>query len=122
MCFQMNNKFSDEQEMYINSFILHLVLVYCEACIALAGEAIRCQICQSPHPGGFPKVCLEFDHFLEELFPEEYTTRRGTVQPKQVQFQHESSLTCMSQLFISEFYCSDFHFCGLAQYSMLQSF
>lgn len=105
--------------MYINSFILHLVLVYCEPCIALAGEAIRCQICQSPHPVGFLKVCLEFDHFLEEQFPEEYTARRGTVQPKEVQFQCESSPTCMSQPFMSEFYCSGFCFCSLAQYTML---
>ncbi|KAG5567295.1 hypothetical protein RHGRI_002753 [Rhododendron griersonianum] len=71
--------------------------LYCEACIELAGEAIRCQICQSPHPGGFPKVCLEFNHFLEEQFPEEYTARRGTVQPKLVQFQHESSPTCSKE-------------------------
>ncbi|KAH7862135.1 hypothetical protein Vadar_000553 [Vaccinium darrowii] len=69
--------------------VLNCGHVYCEACIVLTGEAIRCQVCQSPHPSGFPKVCLELDHFLEEQFPEEYTARRGTVQLKQVQFQHE---------------------------------
>lgn len=118
----MNNKISDVRGMYINSFvILHLVLVYCEACIVLTGEAIRCQVCQSPHPSGFPKVCLELDHFLEEQFPEEYTARRGTVQLKQVQFQHENSPTCMSQPFISQLYSSDFHFGGLEQDTILQS-
>ncbi|CAK7349347.1 unnamed protein product [Dovyalis caffra] len=38
---------------------------------------------QSFHPRGLPKVCLEFDHFLEEQFPAEYALRREAVQAKQ---------------------------------------
>ncbi|XP_058207087.1 E3 ubiquitin-protein ligase PRT1-like isoform X2 [Rhododendron vialii] len=85
------------KQLLFRPTVLNCGHVYCEACIELAGEAIRCHICQSLHPGGFPKVCLEFDHFLEEQFPEEYTARRGTVQRKLVQFQHESSPTCSTE-------------------------
>jgi hypothetical protein len=85
------------KQLLFRPVVLNCGHVYCEACIVLAGEAIRCQVCQSPHPSGFPKVCLELDHFLEEQFPEEYTARRGTVQLKQVQFQHENSPTCSTK-------------------------
>ncbi|KAJ6941744.1 E3 ubiquitin-protein ligase PRT1 [Populus alba x Populus x berolinensis] len=39
---------------------------------------------QSLHPRGFPKVCLEFDHFLEEYFPTEYAMRIEAVQANEV--------------------------------------
>lgn len=55
---------------------------------------LKCEVCQSPHPGDIPKVCLEFDHFLEEQFPEEYGLRRGTLQMKQEEFPIEAPTTC----------------------------
>lgn len=62
--------------------------VYCEACIVIpANETLRCQVCESPHPRGFPRVCLVLDHFLEEQFSSEYAQRRGTAQLKQIHNQ-----------------------------------
>ena len=55
---------------------------------------LRCQVCQSPHPRGFPKVCLGLDHFLEELFPEEYEQRRDAVQLRQINVKPETP-SCM---------------------------
>ncbi|XP_056170434.1 E3 ubiquitin-protein ligase PRT1-like [Syzygium oleosum] len=50
---------------------------YCESCIVNpVDEKIKCQVCQSRHPGGLSEVCLELDHFLEQLFSEEYALRR----------------------------------------------
>lgn len=69
--------------------------VYCEACVhKLADEMLRCQVCQSPHPRGFPKVCLEFDSFLEEQFPEEYARRRDAVELNQMNVKPETP-SCM---------------------------
>nr|XP_023891439.1 E3 ubiquitin-protein ligase PRT1 isoform X2 [Quercus suber] len=51
--------------------------VYCESCVIISAvEMLKCQVCQTSHPRGFPKVCLELDHFLEEQFPKEYMLRR----------------------------------------------
>ncbi|KAI6674461.1 hypothetical protein NL676_002367 [Syzygium grande] len=51
--------------------------VYCESCIVNpVDEKIKCQVCQSRHPGGLSEVCLELYHFLEQLFSEEYALRR----------------------------------------------
>lgn len=64
-------------------------------------EKFRCEVCQVLHPSGLPKVCLEFDHFLEEQFPEEYTLRREAVQRKVIH-QHDAPSTCLSfMLFIT---------------------
>ena len=54
----------------------------------------RCQVCQSPHPRGFPKVCLALDHLLEEQFPEEYAQRRDAVQLSQIKVKPETSSSC----------------------------
>lgn len=56
---------------------------------------LRCQVCQSPHPRGFPKVCLELDHFLEEQFPEEYRQRRNAIEQKQIKVKPETPFSCM---------------------------
>ncbi|GLU07913.1 hypothetical protein SLE2022_248520 [Rubroshorea leprosula] len=75
--------------------VLNCGHVYCEACIINpAVEMLKCQACQSPHPRGTPKVCLELDHFLKEKFPNEYELRRGAVQQKQVLLKNESTTTC----------------------------
>lgn len=69
--------------------------VYCETCITdLSHEMFRCQVCQSPHPGGFPKVCLALDQYLEEQFPEEYTQRRDAIQLGQIKVQPETASSC----------------------------
>lgn len=70
--------------------------VYCETCVyKLADEMLRCQVCQIPHPRGFPKVCLEFDHFLEEQFPEEYAQRTDAIELKDVKLKPKTSSSCM---------------------------
>ncbi|KAG1361855.1 putative E3 ubiquitin-protein ligase PRT1 [Cocos nucifera] len=38
------------------------------------GDPLKCQVCQSLHPGEFPSICLDLDHFLEEQFPRESST------------------------------------------------
>jgi len=77
--------------------------VYCETCIGPVNERLTCQVCQSLHPGGFPKVCLEFDHFLEEYFPTEYAMRIEAVQAKQVPVKFQHPITCMSHCLIPSF-------------------
>lgn len=78
------------------SFLLFKFTVYCESCIASpAEEQLRCQDCQSLHPGGFPKVCLLLENLLLELFSKEYASRKDAVQLKETQFKHERTATCM---------------------------
>lgn len=72
----------------------------------LADEMLRCQICQSPHPRGFPKVCLELDHFLEEQFPEEYAQQRDAVQLRHIKDKPESPSSCMYLCLLVLFYSS----------------
>ncbi|KAL8146819.1 hypothetical protein AgCh_004524 [Apium graveolens] len=68
--------------------VLNCGHVYCETCISIpADEKLRCQVCQSLHPNGIPKVCLELHHFLEIQFPTEYELRRNTI--KQVKSEQE---------------------------------
>ncbi|XP_065875068.1 E3 ubiquitin-protein ligase PRT1 [Euphorbia lathyris] len=65
---------------------------YCETCISCpVVEMLKCQVCQSPHPAGLPKICLELDQFLEKQFPRDYALRREAVQLKQVQIKNENS-------------------------------
>ncbi|XP_041005408.1 E3 ubiquitin-protein ligase PRT1 [Juglans microcarpa x Juglans regia] len=71
--------------------VLNCGHVYCESCIIIpAGEMLKCQVCQTLHPRGFPKVCLELDHYLEQNFPKEYVLRRDAVQLKQVDFERST--------------------------------
>ncbi|XP_043722501.1 E3 ubiquitin-protein ligase PRT1-like isoform X2 [Telopea speciosissima] len=68
------------KQLLFRPAVLNCGHVYCESCIATPGvELLRCQVCQSFHPTGLPKVCLEFDHFLEGQFPEKYDLRREAV-------------------------------------------
>ncbi|XP_024030063.1 E3 ubiquitin-protein ligase PRT1 isoform X2 [Morus notabilis] len=72
--------------------------VYCESClIHLCDENIKCRVCESLHPTGFPKVFQELCQFLEERFPIEYALRRDAVQLKQVNSKHESLITCSTK-------------------------
>ncbi|KAK1284043.1 E3 ubiquitin-protein ligase PRT1 [Acorus calamus] len=76
----------------------HELAVYCEDCVhTLVSGALRCQVCQSCHPGGFPKVCLVLDNFLEEHFPEEYARRKDAVQLQQQHACHAGTSTCESK-------------------------
>lgn len=84
-------------------FFSYIVSVYCETCIGPVNEMLTCQVCQSLHPRGFPKVCLEFDHFLEEYFPTEYAMRIEAVQAKQVPVKFQHPITCMSHCLIPSF-------------------
>ncbi|XP_020084741.1 E3 ubiquitin-protein ligase PRT1 [Ananas comosus] len=72
--------------------VLNCGHVYCENCLlSLIGEELKCQICQSPHPGGFPNVCLYLDNFLEETFPVEYASRKEKVKLKKIQYHQGDS-------------------------------
>ncbi|XP_065020761.1 E3 ubiquitin-protein ligase PRT1-like isoform X1 [Musa acuminata AAA Group] len=77
------------KEMLYQPAVLNCGHVYCVSCLSdLSGEHLRCQVCQSFHPGEFPNICLDLDHFLEERFPREYAVRREQVQHKKAQCQH----------------------------------
>jgi hypothetical protein len=66
--------------------------VYCVSCLpSLNEEALKCDVCGSLHPGSFPNVCLDLDHFLEEYFPAEYESRGQKVQSKKGQCNREGS-------------------------------
>lgn len=83
------------KQMLIHPVGLNCGHVYCETCITdLPHEVLICQVCQSPHPGGFPKVCLALDQFLEEQFPEEYTQRRDAIQLSQIKVHPETASSC----------------------------
>ncbi|CAN6273516.1 unnamed protein product [Urochloa humidicola] len=72
--------------------VLNCGHVYCISCLpSLNEEALKCHVCGSLHPGDFPNVCLDLDHFLEEYFPAEYESRGQKVQSKKGQFNREES-------------------------------
>ncbi|CAL0306488.1 unnamed protein product [Lupinus luteus] len=58
--------------------------------LQLSCEVLKCEVCQSQHPKGFPKVCLAV-HFLEEQFPEEYAKRRDAVQLSQLKVKPDTT-------------------------------
>lgn len=69
--------------------------VYCEACVPTPkDESIRCQVCQSLHPGEFPKVCLDFDNFLVEQFPEECAHQRKVIHGRGASCQQKGLSAC----------------------------
>ncbi|CAD6250283.1 unnamed protein product [Miscanthus lutarioriparius] len=69
-----------------------VVLLYCVSCLSsLNEETLKCHVCGSLHPGDFPNVCLDLDHFLEEYFPAEYESRGQKVQFKKDQCNREAS-------------------------------
>ncbi|KAM7521809.1 hypothetical protein LguiA_011711 [Lonicera macranthoides] len=82
------------KQLLFRPVVLNCGHVYCETCIIMpVDDTLRCQVCQSPHPGGFPKVYLELHHFMEEKFPTEYALRKCTAQPKEAHLQQESQTT-----------------------------
>ncbi|CAI8600843.1 unnamed protein product [Vicia faba] len=83
------------KQLLVHPVVLNCGHVYCENCITdLSVEMLRCKVCQSPHPRGFPKVCLALDQFLEKQFLEEYTQRRDAIQLGQIKVQPETTSSC----------------------------
>lgn len=72
--------------------IFSFCAVLCECCMSsLANGPLKCPVCESMHPGEFPNVCLDLDHFLEEQFPQQYTTRKEEALRKRAKCQNEES-------------------------------
>ncbi|KAG1353991.1 putative E3 ubiquitin-protein ligase PRT1 [Cocos nucifera] len=68
------------KELLYHPIVLNCGHVFCEYCLfSIIGDQVKCQVCQSFHPGEFPNICLDLDHFLEEQFPREYVMRRETI-------------------------------------------
>ncbi|XP_057963952.1 E3 ubiquitin-protein ligase PRT1 isoform X2 [Malania oleifera] len=77
------------KELLFQPVVLNCGHAYCKTCVEMPMDGtLRCQVCQCLDPRGFPKVCLELDHFLEQQFPEEYAMRKavqikhGHLQPR----------------------------------------
>ncbi|PQQ08047.1 E3 ubiquitin-protein ligase PRT1 isoform X2 [Prunus yedoensis var. nudiflora] len=86
------------KQLLFHPVVLNCGHVYCESCIVKPDEQmLRCNVCQSSHPSGFPKVCLVIGHFLEEQFPKEYALRRAAVQLKQADSKHENPNACATK-------------------------
>ncbi|RDX76993.1 E3 ubiquitin-protein ligase PRT1, partial [Mucuna pruriens] len=83
------------KQMLFRPVVLNCGHVYCQTCVIhIDDEMLRCKVCQSPHPRGFPKVCLELDHFLEERFPEEYGQRRDAIGRREIKVKPETPSSC----------------------------
>ncbi|KDP26394.1 hypothetical protein JCGZ_17552 [Jatropha curcas] len=79
------------KQLLFRPVILNCGHGYCESCIVGSSDGmLRCQACQSLHPIGCPKVCLDLDHFVQEHFPREYALRREAVQLKQALSDNEN--------------------------------
>lgn len=71
------------KQLLVQPLVLNCGHVFCKSCISCPMDgSLRCQVCHSSHPGGFPRVCLELDNFLLEKFPEEYAHRKAALQNK----------------------------------------
>ncbi|KAG8369680.1 hypothetical protein BUALT_Bualt14G0039000 [Buddleja alternifolia] len=85
-------------QLLFRPIVLNCGDVYCEACINKPRDSVfRCPLCQSPHPNGFPNVCLVLDHFLEEHFAEEYSARRESLSKSQNASTSGSSMQTQEQ-------------------------
>ncbi|KAL8213941.1 hypothetical protein R6Q57_003390 [Mikania cordata] len=74
------------KQLLFQPVVLNCGHVYCEACIIVPEDGvIMCQICQSRHPSGFPKVCKPLDYALVEQFSSEYALRKAEVFQEQIQ-------------------------------------
>ncbi|XP_010920334.1 E3 ubiquitin-protein ligase PRT1 isoform X2 [Elaeis guineensis] len=74
------------KELLYRPVVLNCGHVFCESCLSgIVGHQVKCQVCQSLHPGEFPNICLDLDHFLEEQFPREYVMRRETIMFRKIQ-------------------------------------
>ncbi|PAN07107.1 hypothetical protein PAHAL_1G311300 [Panicum hallii] len=80
------------KEMLYQPAVLNCGHVYCVSCLpSLNEEALKCHVCGSLHPGDFPNVCLDLDHFLEEYFPVAYESRGQKIQSKKGECNREGS-------------------------------
>ncbi|XP_020248543.1 E3 ubiquitin-protein ligase PRT1-like isoform X3 [Asparagus officinalis] len=87
------------KELLFQPSVLNCGHVFCDTCLSdLANGPLLCPACQSPHPGGFPNVCLDLDHFLEEQFPTKYAVRKEKAQLKRVEWRlRESSSSSLQE-------------------------
>ncbi|KAJ6710924.1 hypothetical protein OIU74_011725 [Salix koriyanagi] len=85
------------KHLLFHPVVLNCGHVFCETCISPVNEMLTCQVCQSLHPRGSPKVCVYFDHFLQEHFPTEYAMRMEAVQAKQVHVKSQHPITCSTK-------------------------
>ncbi|KAG5531290.1 hypothetical protein RHGRI_026041 [Rhododendron griersonianum] len=85
------------KELLYRPVVLNCGHVYCEVCIISPTDRVpRCQVCQSAHPNGCPKVCLLLKNFLEEQFSEQYALRKENVQ-EHADSQNRSPSACSIQ-------------------------
>ncbi|PKA65112.1 E3 ubiquitin-protein ligase PRT1 [Apostasia shenzhenica] len=69
------------KELLFQPILLNCGHVFCESCLAgERSEGLKCHVCEILHPGEFPNICLDLEHFLEEQFPREYTSRKEIAQ------------------------------------------
>ncbi|KAF3792197.1 E3 ubiquitin-protein ligase [Nymphaea thermarum] len=81
------------KQLLYRPLVLNCGHAFCRSCVTnLQNGSLICEVCQSPHPGECSKVCLEFDRFLQEEFPEAYVQRRAAV--GQIACTHEGSSIC----------------------------
>ncbi|KAL3531118.1 hypothetical protein ACH5RR_010440 [Cinchona calisaya] len=79
------------KQLIYRPIVLNCGHAYCESCTVIqTNETLKCQKCQSAHPGEAPKVCLEFDNFLKEQFPIDHGKRSSIIQLKQSSSQQQS--------------------------------
>ncbi|XP_037452299.1 E3 ubiquitin-protein ligase PRT1-like [Triticum dicoccoides] len=94
------------KELLYQPAVLNCGHVYCISCLPSVGdEALKCQVCGGLHPGDFPNVCLDLDHFLEEYFPAEYESRRKKLRLENSQCNPEgssSSTSCKKGTFVQK--------------------
>ncbi|KMZ65887.1 E3 ubiquitin-protein ligase PRT1 [Zostera marina] len=85
------------KEILFRPSVLNCGHVYCESCmVTLTNDKLKCHVCESIHPGNFPKVCLDLDYFLKKKFPQDYYHRKELFQSTKVrqdQYLNQSSCT-----------------------------
>ncbi|XP_056866274.1 E3 ubiquitin-protein ligase PRT1-like isoform X2 [Raphanus sativus] len=79
------------KDLLVRPMVLNCGHVYCEGCVVdmmdQESAKIKCKECHVCDPRRFPKVCLALQQFLEENFPEEYTSRESGIQKTLGNFQ-----------------------------------
>ncbi|KAH7437604.1 hypothetical protein KP509_05G080100 [Ceratopteris richardii] len=86
-----------------NQLLYHPVVlncgdVFCEPCLkGQSSKVSKCPSCQAPHSPGFVFVCLEFDKFLNSVFPSEYKNRQSQYPAASIDFTGSPSVEFMSE-------------------------